>query len=240
MDACCATAALDAPSLWLVAVGGFVGSVHCLGMCGPLVAIAEGMRPGRWTPWSALPLHAGRVTTYALMGTLAGLLGLVLHRSALALGLRGLAYFLGGAAMILFALVLLDWLPWRGALHVSQSAVGRFVRALASRHPLSGFALGLQWGLLPCGLVWAMLPVAATTGSALGGAATMVAFGLGTVPALLLAGGMAGLIGPRLRRLMPHIAATIVLLLGALLLLRGAADVGWIDHLFVAKGVLVF
>jgi sulfite exporter TauE/SafE len=234
------SATLAAASLWLVGVGGFLGSGHCIGMCGPLVAIAEGMRPGKWTPWSHLPLHAGRLTTYAVMGAVAGLLGAALRGGALAFGIRGVAYFLGGAAMVLFALVLFDWLPWRRALTVSQGAVSRFVRALTSRHPLSSFALGLQWGLIPCGLVWAFLPAAAATGSALQGAVVMIVFGAGTIPALLLAGGLAGFIGPRLRTHLPRLAASTVMLLGILLLLRGAADVGWINHLAIVDGVMLF
>lgn len=240
MEDCCSACVHSASSLWLVAAGGLLGSAHCIGMCGPIVAVAEGMRTERWTPWGQFPLHAGRLSTYAVLGVIAGLFGSALENAAVALGLRGVASGLAGLAMVLFALVLFNLLPWRPAINASTGAVNRFVRTLTSGKPLGSFALGIQWGLLPCGLVWAMLPAAAGTGSAGWGAVTMIAFGAGTIPALLLAGGLAGFIGPRLRAKLPQVAASSVLVLGVLLILRGAAGAGWISHVALAPGMPLF
>ncbi|MBM4047181.1 MAG: sulfite exporter TauE/SafE family protein, partial [Planctomycetes bacterium] len=236
---CCSHPSV-ASSLWLVFVGGLLGSGHCLGMCGPLVVLMEGTRAGRWTPWSPLVLHVGRLITYGLLGAAAGLAGGALERTGLAVGLQGAATLLGGGAMVLLALVLLGWLPWRRALNVSEQVVARFAQALASPRPWGKLALGIYWGLLPCGLVWAFMLRAAADGSALGGAAAMLAFGAGTVPALMLAGGLAGLLNARLRALLPRLAAGSVLVLGVLLVLRGAAGAGWIPHLRIAPGLPVF
>jgi sulfite exporter TauE/SafE len=230
----------EAATLGTVFVFSLFASVHCIGMCGPLLALAEGLRPGKWTPWSQLPMHAGRIVTYALLGLVAGLVGGLVDHAGIAAGVRGAASLLGGAAMVLFAVVLLGWFPWRRPLTVSEGFVGRFSRRLASRHPLGGVVLGLYWGLLPCGLVWAALLCAGATGSALRGALVMVAFGAGTVPALLLAGGLGGLVGPRLRGMLPRVAAASVMALGLLLVLRGAAGAGWIPHMMISEKVPLF
>jgi len=261
VDSCCAAHG-TASSLWLVFVGGLLGSAHCIGMCGPLVALAENMRPGRWTPWASLVLHAGRLLTYGLLGAIAGLAGWIVERGGIALGVENVAAFLGGAAMILFALAMFDWLPlrasrrareratevaqvgnlrrWDGGRAVGERAAQRIASALASHRPLSGLAMGLYWGLLPCGLVWAVLPGAAATGTALGGATFMLAFGAGTVPALLLLGGLATFIGARYRALLSRLSAATILALGVLLVLRAAAGAGWIAHLKIASGVPLF
>ena len=236
---CCQDPAV-ANSLWLVLVGGLAGSLHCLGMCGPLVAAVEVARPGPFRAGSHLLMHAGRLVTYALLGLLAGLAGQALERGGAAAGVQGVAALVGGAAMALFALGLLGWIPGRLGREVAPAAVGRLVGAMTGRHPLGGFAIGLYWGLLPCGLVWAFLLRAAAAGSAIDGALVMLAFGAGTVPALLGAGALFGLSGPRVRAALPRIAAVTVLAMGALLVLRGAAGMGWIDHLHLAEGVALF
>lgn len=241
MDACCAIGNESvASSLWLVFVGGLAGSAHCVGMCGPLVAMAEGMRPGKWSAWSHLPLHGGRIVTYAVLGLIAGLMGGALESGGVAAGVQGLAAFLGGGAMIVFALVLLDLMPFRWGQTVGDKAAGRIATALASHRPGSGLVMGLYWGLLPCGLVWAFLLRAGAAGSAVDGVLVMLTFGAGTIPALLVLGGLAGFIGARHRQLLARLGAATVLIMGVLIVLRGAAGAGWIPHLKIAQGVPLF
>jgi sulfite exporter TauE/SafE len=227
-------------SLWLVFAGGLIGSVHCLGMCGPLLALAESVREGKWKVWSQLPLHLGRLITYLLMGLLAGLAGVALERGGMAGGLQGVASFVGGIFMILFAFVLFGWLPIAKKLTSSDGFAGRFARLMASRRPLSGLILGLYWGLLPCGLVWAWLGASTGTGSPLGGALVMFVFGLGTVPALLVIGGIGGLLSTRSRAWLNRLGGITVLLMGVILLLRGAAAAGWIGKVMLAPGVPLY
>jgi sulfite exporter TauE/SafE len=239
----CCSAASDptvASSLWLVFVMGLAGSAHCLGMCGPLVAAAESLRPGRWTPWAHLPMHAGRLLTYAVMGGIAGVVGETVNRGALAIGLQGAASMLGGIAMILFGLALAGWLPFRWGLRVGERASGRIASALASHRPLSGLVIGLYWGMLPCGLVWGALLYAGATGSPIRGALAMLVFGAGTVPALLVLGSVAGWIGARYRQALLHIGAVSVVAMGILLLLRSAAGAGWIRHLKLLEGMPLY
>lgn len=239
---CCTSLADPAAAVSLAAalVMGLAGSAHCLGMCGPLVAAADGLRLARWTPWAPLPMHAGRLVTYGAMGLAAGLIGGTIERGALAVGLQGVAATLGGLALIFFGLVLLGWMPFRWGLDIGERATARLAASIASQRPASGLLMGLYWGFLPCGLVWAALVNAGATASPLMGSLVMLLFGLGTVPALLVLGGLAGYIGARYRRWLTRLAAATVVAMGLLLLLRTAASAGWIAHLKLAAGVPLF
>ncbi len=161
-------------------LAGLVGSPHCMGMCGGFAAACA--RPLR----GAALWHAGRLATYAALGALAGALGG---------GVPGPAWVPAALAVPLllwFSASLAGLVP-AGPARVPGLA--RLGAALARRDG-SGwrFLLGLATGLLPCGMVYAALALAVAAGSAAGGAATMIVFGLGTVPALaLLAAGVRAL-----------------------------------------------
>ncbi|MFQ5613892.1 MAG: sulfite exporter TauE/SafE family protein, partial [Anaerolineae bacterium] len=96
--------------------------------------------------------------------------------------------------------------------------------------PPAAFILGLVWGLLPCGLVLTALLTAAVAGSPWRGALTMLAFGLGTWPALLGAGWLVQQGLPRALPWPRQIAALVVFLFGAQMALRGLAAWGWVSH----------
>jgi hypothetical protein len=239
---CCATGSQVSQAVTLggVFVASLAGSLHCIGMCGPLLATVEAIRPGQFSPWRQLPMHAGRLITYAILGAVFGTLGLLLERVGSFAGVQGVASLLGGAAMIVFALVLMDLLPWKPLMRVSEAKIQGLVARLSRRTVSGGLTMGLAWGLLPCGLVWGFLLGAAAAAGPVRGALVMLIFGAGTIPALLVAGGLGGLVGPRLRRLMPRLAAASVMILGALMVLRGAAGAGLIPHLQLASGVPLF
>jgi sulfite exporter TauE/SafE len=169
---------------------GLLGTGHCLAMCGG-IAGALGMRGNATsTPGlaaqsaSALPLQAaGRLSSYAALGALAGGVGAVAADlvPAAALLLRALA----GALLVAMGLYLAGL--WRGLLHLERFGSGLFAagRLLAARveGPAEPLAFGMAWGLLPCGLVYTTLAWSLSAGSAPGGALLMLAFGLGTLPA---------------------------------------------------------
>lgn len=191
-------------------LAGLAGSGHCLAMCGGIsAALAGGGRqPAALT---ALLLSAGRVLSYSLAGALAGgggaLLGRGLDLLQLGQGLR-IAF---GALLIAVGLTLA--LRWRGLLRIEALGARLWTRLaptlgglLPPRGPLAALAVGALWGWLPCGLVYSMLALALASGSPGNGALVMTGFGLGTLPAILLAGGTAaGLLrhlrGSRGRRL---------------------------------------
>jgi sulfite exporter TauE/SafE len=178
---------------------GLLGSGHCLGMCGGIVgAFAMGVPPERrQRALDLLPFMAGynfgRIATYALLGALAGLAGGVLgaalppaaarsgSRLLAAFFLVGLGLYLAGLPQLLQPLERLGARFWR-----RLEPLGR--RLLRPATPWHTLALGAVWGWLPCGLVYSMLALAAVSGGPAAGAATMAAFGVGTLPALAAAG----------------------------------------------------
>lgn len=166
-------------------LGGLVGSVHCLGMCGG-IAGALGMAGGG-RPAMALSYSAGRIASYAVAGAIAGAIGAGL---AGAMGVGPWLRLVMGAVLVLLGLQvavnlrLLAPLEAAGArLWQRLSPVAR--RFVPPRHAGQALALGALWGWLPCGLVYGMLAAAAGTGGAAEGALFMAVFGLGTAPAMV-------------------------------------------------------
>lgn len=235
--------------LMLVFLAGLLGSLgHCVGMCGGIAALLSArsvVNPGR-RPLSlaALPsqalVHAGRLATYVILGGVAGLLGSTLQLTG---GLRawssGLS-LLAGLAMLALGLSLAGILPpLEGTLAGSSGLPGAMRRALTARGRAADLALGLLWGLLPCGLVYAMVARAATAGGILAGMETMAVFGLGTVPALLGLGSASAALSARSRGRFFRLAAGLVFLMGVQAILRGLAAYGLVGHLHLA-GVMLW
>lgn len=210
---------------------GLLGGVHCMAMCGGVVA-ALGMRsPGAsagsgTAVWRQLGYNAGRMTTYTGLGAVAGGLGALGLRAPHALPVQVLLLVAANAIVILLGLSLAGVGGATRFLERAGGVVWRGVRKLGGRiapanSALGAVAAGLVWGFLPCGLVYGVLATAIAAGSAARGALVMAAFGLGTLPNLLAAGLAAETLsrwvrGPRLR-----LAAGIaVVLLGVFGLVR--------------------
>lgn len=173
---------------------GLLGGVHCAGMCGGIVSALSLQVPGNRPAWGIhLAYNLGRIASYAVAGAVMGALGslglllngwlpvqmtlyVVANLMMVALGL----YLTGLTQTLAFTERAGQWL-WRRV----QPATRRF---LPVRGVAQAFPLGLLWGWLPCGLVYSVLTMTLLTGSAARGALTMLAFGLGTLPNLLLAG----------------------------------------------------
>lgn len=155
------------------ALAGLVGSPHCVGMCGGL-ATAAARRVPDGIAWSL-----GRLSTYALLGAIAGGTADLLPVPDVvgaAIAALMLAWFAAGLADLP-----VPKLPVPPALHRAGAHL------LRRQGVISRFAFGMVNGLLPCGLVYAALSLPVALGSPLHGALAMVAFGLGTVPALAVA-----------------------------------------------------
>lgn len=158
-------------------VAGLVGSPHCVGMCGAFASACA--RPAS----HGAAYHLGRLTTYAALGATVGALGARLP------GPGWIPTLLAGGLTLWFALSLAGLAPsWAPTLPGLQKAASS---ALSKGGALGAYGLGATTALLPCGLVWAALGMPLGVGTALGGATTMIAFGLGTVP--LLAAASVGL-----------------------------------------------
>lgn len=196
---------------------GLLGSLHCVGMCGPLMLSAS--TGSGWK--NPLTYQAGRLLTYMFLGALLGGLGLGMQlwnaQSTIAV--------LSGILLLVFALLRMDpgnMLQRWPAYNRFQVRVRTWISgALKNRGIGSQFTLGVCNGLLPCGLVYLAIIAAANTGSPLAGATFMLAFGMGTLP-LLVATLFAG---KRLLRLRPELLTKwtplVMAMVGLLLLWRG-------------------
>jgi sulfite exporter TauE/SafE len=241
-------------NLALAFVTGIISSFgHCLGMCGGIVAIysarqsAMSAEPGNKPSLLAriasfLPLHLGRITTYALFGGLIGFAGSLLDRASGLMGWQGVFSILVGVAMLLVSLSLMGILPPIEMALASLTAGNspmRAMRGLFNKHSfLSTLTLGILWGFLPCGLVFAMLVLSARTQTVWGGALTMLAFGLGTIPTLLGFGLAANLLSPKLRGRLQIFAGVLILLFAVQTILRGLAVANLIPSMVIGPVML--
>lgn len=226
-------------SIFLAFITGIISSFgHCLGMCGGIVAIysarqpalatANGARPSVLTRIANfVPLHLGRILTYTFFGALVGFAGSLLDQFGGLMDAQGALSIIVGAIMLLLALSLLGVLPSIESVIASAtqgaSPMKRMRGLLGKQNVWATFALGVLWGFLPCGLVLAMLAIAANTQTIWGGALTMFAFGLGTIPTLLGFGLAANMISPQLRGRLQSVAALLILLFALQTILRGLA-----------------
>jgi uncharacterized protein len=222
---------------WIMFGLGIVSSLHCVQMCGPIVIsytaasgfVAQPPVHSRFAPLSALPQHlaynAGRILTYSALGAIAGLLGGSIQFVGHLAGISSAAMIFGGAMMILAGILMLvsfGSASWLGNASIRMtSQILKPVRSLlSSRRSSDRFLLGLALGFLPCGLVYMALLRSVAAGSSLGGAVSMLAFGLGTSGALLALGVFSSAIKLRFNLLGSRVAAVSVMVLGVFLLLR--------------------
>ncbi len=198
---------------------GLVGAGHCMGMCG---GIASMLTLGQSNPSKFTPLfyNLGRLLSYALIGGLVG--GAVSSISEVSQLNNVLVWLRIAAAifMVLLACYIGRW--WHGLLYIEKlgqmlwrliSPAGRSLLPLKS--PVHALPFGFIWGWLPCGLVYSTLTWSAVSGDALSGALVMLAFGLGTLPAMLLVGHSSGALYKLQNNVIfRHIVASALLLYG--------------------------
>lgn len=193
-------------SLLTALLAGLLGGVHCVGMCGGIVAAFSFRADGTHPPFRLhLAYNLGRITSYATFGALAGALGASLKLAGF-LPVQTLLYVLAQVVMILLGLYLAGLNRWVLVFERAGGALWRRVKPLFQKLlPVStvpqGLLAGMAWGWLPCGLVYSVLVSALAAGSAPSGAALMLAFGLGTLPNLL---GM-GLFARQIQPFMQHL-----------------------------------
>lgn len=206
-----------------VLVASLVGSLHCAGMCGALVAFAVGGTEAHSLAARVVlqvTYHGGRLVTYGLMGALCGLLGAALDLGGSMVGLHRAAAVLAGATMIGFGIItVLQYRGWRfPGTRVPTSlkwllASGQ--RLAIGLQPLPrALIIGLLTAFLPCGWLWAFAVIAAGTGSAFWGAAVLVAFWAGTVPILACVGAAVQTLTGSLGRRLPLVTAVLLMALG--------------------------
>ncbi len=201
---------------------GLIGSLHCLGMCGPIVVSLPLSNESWWKKISGSILYnLGRAITYGIMGALFGLLGKGLQLA----GLQLWASIFIGIAMIASVIMPRFFKNDFDFDKLFAGPVARLIgsfRKLFEKSSLSGLlTIGLLNGLLPCGLVYVALAGAINTNSVLGGSIYMIIFGLATAPALLGLSLIGNLIQGSLRKKLSKLVPIFIVVLGVLFILRG-------------------
>lgn len=207
---------------WTALTIGLFGSLHCVGMCGPIAMALPFQNQNRFQILqNTLLYNGGRIFTYAMIGLLPGLLG-----QGLALGgfqknmsvILGI-FFLLAAFFSFGADRMLQRIPiYRRFYFYVQSKLGELLR---SQSRSTFFSIGFLNGLLPCGLVYMALAGALTQTNMLAGAGYMAFFGLGTLPLMLTIALSKGFISLRLRNLIRRVTPAFMVLFGLLLIFRG-------------------
>lgn len=209
--------------LTTVFIASLIGSLHCAGMCGGIVALCvdgrEVNRRGSMLP--QVTYNLGRLITYAALGAVSGSIGAAVDLGGSHYGFARIAAIVAGAAMILIAVGTL--LRSRGVKlgcvrlpAPVQKLLSKAMNHARQRPPVTrSFIIGLLTGLLPCGWLYAFVIASAGTGSAPLGALTMIAFWAGTVPIMLIVGvGLQKFTSP-LRRHVPMLSSIALLIAGA-------------------------
>jgi sulfite exporter TauE/SafE len=217
-------------SLFLIGFTGGFG--HCVGMCSGFVfsytlKISEQESHLKMNRWRLLTPHllynSGRVLTYTFLGEIFALLGSTLGFMLALKDYQGILEIVAGLFMIVIGLEYSGVLPMSDrsyfpGLSTFKKAVQKMLNRVNRRNV---FAVGLVLGFIPCGLVYAAGAKAAATQSLVGGMLTMLVFGLGTFPAMIIIGLASHLISGKLRHRLILIAAILVILLAIMTILRG-------------------
>ena len=203
---------------------GLVGSLHCIGMCGPIaIALPLGNRHFGYKTLGSVTYNIGRIITYGLLGGLFGLLGQGIEMA----GLQKWASILIGVAMILSVIA-----PalFKGTVKLEQfffgyagKLIGKFRKLFAVSSLPSLFLIGLLNGLLPCGLVYVAIAGAINTNDTLDGIIYMIIFGLGTLPVMAAIPLIGNLIGKNIRKRFSKVLSIFIVMLGIIFILRGLA-----------------
>ncbi|MFV0444032.1 MAG: sulfite exporter TauE/SafE family protein [Planctomycetaceae bacterium] len=217
--------------LVMIFVAGLLGSSHCVGMCGGFAMLVGLNSPARWRGLERQCVYSvGRIFTYVMLGGVAGLLG---HRLT-TFGLTNQILRVAAGLCVIAGLFLVyEGLKSAGFLlgrrTVSGKSCGGCLSSSVLQHFLQGpklhsaFLGGILTGYLPCGLVYAFLALAAARMNPVEGMAVMGAFGLGTVPLMVLAGVGSTFLTVSGRQRLLRAAAWCVVLTGVLTVVRGAS-----------------
>ena len=233
---------IDTPALSFLSVFvvGVFSGVHCLGMCGGIVAaLSFGMTEqagfARKVGFLAL-YNLGRITSYTFAGVLVGWIGAITTQQFASHNLHQILQTISGVFMILMGLYLARWWLILTRLEKVGGFVWRRIEPVARRFiPIRGYPqallVGILWGWLPCGLVYSMLSMSLTSSSAVQGGLIMLSFGLGTLPNLMLM----GLFASSLQKFMQHryvriVAGLLVIVMGCVLIYQAWLPVGMHTH----------
>jgi sulfite exporter TauE/SafE len=226
---------LSTETIFLIylSTGFTIGFGHCIGMCGPIVVSFTLNLKERRILVPQLLYHLGRIVTYAVLGGVVAAAGSLTMVAANIESIQKGVMIFSGALIMLMGLAMAGWIPF-GKVFGDHSNPGGiiskgFAKMLKVKSTMVYLPLGLLLGLLPCGPVYTALLGAARTGmegntiyhGLLTGMGLMAAFGLGTVPALLLVAKLADLRWLKSRAIIYRLGAVLMIFVGALFVLKG-------------------
>jgi sulfite exporter TauE/SafE len=212
----------------LIFLGGFLGSAHCVGMCGGFaVSIGIGSQGFAANLGRQLVYTAGRIFTYSFFGIVAGYAGFWIARHAnLWINTQATLCVMAGILLAGQGLLGLGLVPRRlwpkssggGTICLASTFVGPFLASPRWSHVL---VAGVLTGFLPCGLVYGFLALASSSTNIADGLVTMSVFGAGTAPLMILAGAGGSLLSHAARRNLLRLSAICVCLTGMVSIVRG-------------------
>jgi sulfite exporter TauE/SafE len=214
----------------MIFIGGLLGSSHCVGMCGGFaLALGTGSRGILANLWRQLIYGLGRVFTYAVGGAVVGYGGWRLTAElAPVVNVQATLCIVAGLVLIVQGMLAAGVFRGRKSAGAPSCLAPSLFGSLLSTTRMHNLLLGgMINGLLPCGLVYAYLALAASAGDLWRGAGTMILFGLGTLPVLTLVGLGGTVLSLKLRHRILVVAAWCVVLTGMLSVARGLGFLQW-------------
>lgn len=205
---------------WIISglVMGGVGSLHCVGMCGPIALSLPSVNSSASSRFlGTLLYNTGRVVTYAVLGAILGMIGY----SLVMMGFQKWLTITVGAGMLVFLFLPSQFKNRGGNLKFMISLRQKIARLYAHPSYPSLFLIGLFNGLLPCGLVYAALAVAVAGGSVPTSSLFMASFGAGTLPMMWMVAFFAGSIKYSFRVSLRKAYPFVIFIMGCVLILRG-------------------
>ncbi len=230
-------------TLPVVLVASLLGSLHCAAMCGGFVCFYSGGTEGAEAIRGHALYNLGRFVAYISLGAAAGVVGATVTQLGVLAGV-------GNAAAIAAAVLMIAWgastlisaagikVGSKRAPEAWQRFAGRILHSVRSQSVGNrAFLTGLLTTLIPCGWLYVFVVAAAGTGSVYSSMATMAAFWLGTVPAMVTVGVSAQKLSGRFIRFMPVVGASVVLVLGLLSLAYRLSTPALDSHAHSGHGV---
>ncbi|GMN08449.1 sulfite exporter TauE/SafE family protein [Croceitalea sp. MTPC5] len=201
---------------------GLMGSLHCVGMCGPIAFMLPVDRTNKTKKFSQILIyHFGRLLAYSIIGLLFGLLGKGLY----VFGMQQKLSISIGVLMILIVLIpyktFAKYNLSKPIYKIISKVKNRLGQELKKKSPDTFLTIGFLNGFLPCGLVYVALFGAIAMGNALEGSLYMLLFGLGTIPLMTTAIYFSGMLKGNLRKRVQKTVPAFVVIIGALFIIRG-------------------
>ena len=206
---------------------GFLGSFHCIGMCGPIAILLPEKSGSKLSIiLGKIYYNLGRLFTYSILGLITGLIGFSFSSN----GLQSELSIFAGIAVLIYSLILIF-----GLQPISHtSAYGKFYsvfrkqfkKLFSKNSSLTLFLIGVMNGLLPCGFVYIALMGALSTGNPLNGMAYMAMFGLATFPAMIAVSFIGNFSGIHFRSFVKKATPVVGLLLAFILIYRAEIKKG--------------